>query len=110
MAEQSEQTEQTKIQTTYRPGHLSAAKNFVAEHGKPSKAVVEYLGRAGARVVLVGADGALGDVVVPSVSAGEALVEAVEDLEPAEWDAETVNATKISSEHRRKMGRSLLRQ
>jgi predicted CoA-binding protein len=108
--EQTEQAEQTKIQTTFRPGHLSAAKNFVDEHGKPSKAVVEYLGRAGARVVLVGPDGALGDVIVPSVSAAEALVEAMADLEAAEWDAETVNATQISPEHRRKMGRSLLRQ
>lgn len=110
MAEQSEQTEQRKIQTTFRPGHLSAAKNFIDEHGKPSKAVVEYLGRAGARVVLIGPDGALGDVVVPSVAAGEALVEAMADLETAEWDPETVNATQISSEHRRKMGRSLLRR
>jgi hypothetical protein len=82
---------------------LGAARKFVKTHGKPSRAVVENIGRAGARVVLVGADGALGDVVVPSVATGEALVEAVEDLEAASWDAETVQATKIGAEHRRKM-------
>ncbi|WP_410569964.1 hypothetical protein [Amycolatopsis sp. cmx-4-61] len=82
---------------------LGAARKFVRAHGKPSRAVVENIGRAGARVVLVGADGALGDVVVPSVATGEALIEAVEDLAPATWDAETVNQTKIGPEHRRKM-------
>jgi hypothetical protein len=82
---------------------LGAARKFVKAHGKPSRAVVENIGRAGARVVLVGADGAMGDVVVPSVATGEALVEAVEDLSPATWDAETVNQTKIGPQHRRKM-------
>jgi len=82
---------------------LAAARKFVKAHGKPSRAVVENIGRVGARVVLVGADGALGDVVVPSVATGEALIEAVEDLEAASWDAETVQATKIGPEHRRKM-------
>lgn len=82
---------------------LAAARKFVKAHGKPSRAVVENIGRAGARVVLVGADGALGDVVVPSVETGTALIEAVEDLSPATWDAETVKATKIGPQHRRKM-------
>jgi hypothetical protein len=82
---------------------LGAARKFVKAHGKPARAVVENIGRAGARVVLVGADGALGDVVVPTVETGEALVGAVEDLEPAEWDAETVKATKIGPAHRHKM-------
>ncbi|MEU6643014.1 hypothetical protein ABZ863_10720 [Saccharomonospora sp. NPDC046836] len=82
---------------------LAAARAFVAAHGKPSKAVVERIGRAGARVVLVGADGALGDIVVPSAETGAALVDAVEDLEPATWDAETVNATVIGAGHRRRM-------
>jgi hypothetical protein len=65
--------------------------------------VVENIGRAGARVVLVGADGALGDVIVAGPEAGEALVAAVEDLELAQWDGETVRAVKIGAGHRRKM-------
>ncbi|TVT60475.1 hypothetical protein ORV05_18515 [Amycolatopsis cynarae] len=96
----AEETEKIKAPTA---AQLNAARRFVAEHGKPSKAVVENIGRAGARVVLVGADGALGDVLVPAPATGEALVEAVADLEPAEWDAETVNATRIGPEHRRRM-------
>lgn len=82
---------------------LTTARRFVAEHGKPAKAVVENIGRAGARVVLVGHDGALGDIIVPGVETGQKLVEAIEDLEPAEWDAETVNSTQIGPGHRRRM-------
>jgi hypothetical protein len=94
-------TEETVVPPS--SAQLGAARKFVKAHGKPSRAVVENIGRAGARVVLVGADGAMGDVVVPSVATGEALVEAVEDLEAASWDAETVKAAKIGPEHRRKM-------
>ncbi|OXM64936.1 MULTISPECIES: hypothetical protein [Amycolatopsis] len=82
---------------------LTTARRFVAEHGKPAKAVVENIGRAGARVVLVGHDGAMGDIVVPAVETGQKLVDAVEDLEPAEWDAETTNSTRIGPGHRRRM-------
>lgn len=99
MAETEEKTEHS----TPTSRQVAAARDFVKRHGKPSRAVVENIGRVGARVVLVGADGALGDVVVASVTAGEALVESVQDLEPAEWDSETVKATKIGAEHRRRM-------
>ncbi|MFC4086151.1 hypothetical protein [Amycolatopsis samaneae] len=96
----AEQTEHPSVPTARQ---LSAARDFVKRHGKPSRAVVENIGRAGARVVLVGADGALGDVVVADTDAGEALVAGVEDLEAATWDSETVNAAKIGPDHRRRM-------
>ncbi|WP_253854691.1 hypothetical protein [Prauserella alba] len=100
MAE-TESTEQTKAEPT--KAHVSAARGFVAEHGAPTRAVVERIGRLGARVVLVGADGAMGDVVVPSTETGTALVEAIDDLEAAAWDSDTVNSTVIGAEHRRTM-------
>lgn len=106
MAENSEKTEQTPAPSS---GAIASAKAFVAEHGKPVRAVVSSIGRAGARVVLVGADGAMGDVIVPSVEVGEALVEVVENIEAAEWDPDTVAAAAIGAKHRRRMGRSLLR-
>jgi hypothetical protein len=103
----AEQTEETIAPTARQ---LASARGFVAAHGKPSKAVVENVGRAGARVVLVGSDGALGDVFVPAVATGEALVAAVDDLEPAEWDTSTVNAVEIGPAHRRKMAGPLARK
>ncbi len=93
-----------------KAAQLAAARTFVAEHGKPVKAVIQRIGRAGARVLLVGADGALGDVVVPSVETGEALIEAVEGVERSEWDADTVGATKIGAAHRRRMAGPLARR
>jgi hypothetical protein len=103
-----ETEETTTIAPTAR--QLKSARGFVEAHGKPSKAVVEHVGRGGARVVLVGSDGALGDVFVPAVATGEALVEAVEDLELAEWDTSTVNAVQIGPAHRRKMAGPLARK
>ncbi|WP_245734235.1 hypothetical protein [Lentzea jiangxiensis] len=86
--------------------------DFVKAHGKPGtavKAVVEPIGRAGARIVLVGADGAMGDVMTKDVesatAAVEAAVEAAADVEAAEWDRETTAATKIGPAHRRKMAK-----
>ncbi|MBB4684576.1 hypothetical protein [Amycolatopsis jiangsuensis] len=101
MAEETENTPTVPPAPSAR--QVAAARDFVARHGKPSRAVVENIGRAGARVVLVGEDGALGDVVVSGTEAGTALVEAVEDLEAAEWDSDTVKAVKIGAGHRRRM-------
>lgn len=82
---------------------LAAVRGFVAAHGKQVRAVVEHIGNAGARVVLVGEDGAMGDVVVHGgVPVAEALVAATE-VESATWDSSTVAATKIGSKHRRAM-------
>ncbi|WP_188989171.1 hypothetical protein [Saccharopolyspora thermophila] len=93
-------TEQT---TAPSPKAVAAAKAFVGAHGGSARAVVENLGRAGARVVLIGEDGLFGDVVVPDVTAGAALVEAVAGLTAHEWDGDTVAAMKIGAAHRRKM-------
>jgi hypothetical protein len=79
---------------------------FVKAHGKPDtavRAVVEPIGRAGARIVLVGADGAMGDVMAKDVETATSAVEAAAGVEQAEWDRETISGTKIGPAHRRKM-------
>ncbi|SDH20392.1 hypothetical protein SAMN05216553_117198 [Lentzea fradiae] len=81
---------------------------FVKAHGKPDtavKAVVEPIGRAGARIVLVGADGAMGDVITKDVETATRAVEAEQGVEQAEWDRETTAAAKIGPAHRRKMAK-----
>lgn len=81
---------------------------FVKAHGKPDtavRAVVEPIGRAGARIVLVGADGALGDVMAADVETATKAVEAADGVEQAEWDRETTAATRIGPAHRRKMAK-----
>lgn len=89
---------------------MASARAFVAAHGKPARAVVSNIGRAGVRVVLVGTDGAVGDVLVRDADTADALIAAVEDLDTASWDAETTAAAKIGSGHRRRMAASLLRR
>lgn len=81
---------------------VTSAKAFVAAHGRPTRAVVEPIGRAGARLVLVGRDGAMGDIVVPDVATGEAVVAAA-GAQAAEWDRDTTAATNIGPKHRRRM-------
>ncbi|MGW5051680.1 hypothetical protein [Actinokineospora sp. NPDC004072] len=96
----------TETEKTAKPSPtaVKAATAFVRAHGKPARAVAENIGLAGVRVVLVGADGALGDVMVASMAAAEALVAGVEGLEASEeWDRETVAATRIGAAHRVKM-------
>ncbi|QUH01687.1 hypothetical protein HUO13_13460 [Saccharopolyspora erythraea] len=92
-----------QAETKASPKAVATASAFVREHGESGRAVVENLGRAGARLVLIGEDGALGDVMVPDVATGEAVVEAVDGLTAADWDGETTAALKIGAAHRRKM-------
>ncbi|MPY77714.1 MAG: hypothetical protein GEV04_04305 [Actinophytocola sp.] len=101
--------EKTTPTPTATRRQVATARAFAKAHGTPVRAVVEPIGRSGARVMLVGNDGALGDVVVPSVEIGTALIDAVDDVEKATWDSDTVGATVIGPGHRRRMGRSLLR-
>ncbi|MBW4720923.1 hypothetical protein [Saccharothrix obliqua] len=82
---------------------VKTANEFVASHGKPARAVVENVGRAGARIVLVGADGAMGDVMVPDVETAEAVVAAVADMDEHTWDRDTTEALKIGPAHRHRM-------
>jgi hypothetical protein len=51
------------------------AGRFAGSHGG-AEATVEYLGARGARIVLVGQDGAWGDLFAPTYEAGRAAVEA----------------------------------
>ncbi|MBK0867061.1 MULTISPECIES: hypothetical protein [unclassified Saccharopolyspora] len=90
-------------QITAPPKAVAAAKDFAGKHGGSARAVVEHLGNAGARLVLVGEDGALGDVLVADVATGEAVVAAVDELTGSDWDGETTAALQIGPAHRRKM-------
>ena len=111
MSAVTEQQEQSgKAESPEIARARATARKFVEAHGKPTKAVIQGLGRMGSRIVLVAPDGHMGDVIVPGPAAGEALVAAEEDLELADWDAETVNQTVIGSRHRRRMGMSLTRR
>ncbi|MGH3435300.1 MAG: hypothetical protein ACRDRN_02410 [Sciscionella sp.] len=88
---------------------LAQARAFAGKHGTPTRAVVENIGRGKARVVLVGADGALGDVVVATVAVGEQLAVATPELELSTWDGDTTAALLIGAAHRKNMAASRTR-
>ncbi|EST37845.1 hypothetical protein N566_10765 [Streptomycetaceae bacterium MP113-05] len=52
--------------------HINA---FAASHGGSAEGQISYLGQRGARIVLVGENGAWGDLVAPSVRVAEQAVE-----------------------------------
>ncbi|MFD6270103.1 hypothetical protein [Nocardia asteroides] len=77
---------------------------FVAEHGGSGTAVLQYLGKQGVRITLVGADGILGDRVVADLDTAKALVERVDGLTEAdEWNRELVSVVTPTASHWKKM-------
>ena len=85
---------------------IEPLRRFAREHGGSATAVVTYLGRRGARIVAVGADGAFGDAVVSSVAAGQLVcAEAGIDVSD-EWTRELSDAIRFTAAERRRMGGS----
>lgn len=89
--------------TTVPPrGAVSAVDRFTASHGGVARAVVQPVSRGQVRLVLVGSDGTLGDVMVPDVATAEAVV-AASSATVAEWDRELAGSVRLSRERRLRM-------
>jgi hypothetical protein len=88
-------------------GLVSGLKSFAAGHGGAT-AVIEYVGRRGARIVLVGQDGVWGDHFTDSTeTAREACAKAGVQIENA-WERELVEQMRPSNDLWRSMGRRVL--
>ncbi|NLG46047.1 hypothetical protein [Gordonia sp. (in: high G+C Gram-positive bacteria)] len=86
------------------PGEVvSSIRKFVAAEGGSAKVVIQPAGAAGVRLTLVGANGIMGDRVVDSVATAQAVVDAVEGLETADWDRDLTSAADVSPSHWRQM-------
>jgi len=90
------------------PGSLiDGIKSFAGDHGG-AKAVIEYVGRRGARIVLVGEDGAWGDQFAPGTDvARRACAEAGVVVEN-EWERELIEQMRPSNDLWRSMSRRSL--
>ena len=75
---------------------------FVAEHGSGGTCVIDHLGRGGARIVTVAADGAFTDVVVGSMEQAAATCAAA-DLPVARWDRELSALVMVTGQDRIRM-------
>lgn len=66
-------------------------------------AVVDHVGRVGARITVIAPSGAFGDVLASSVAAAESICERA-GLTVRPWDRETTGLLAPSAEDRIKMG------
>jgi hypothetical protein len=87
-------------------GLVAGVRSFAAAHGGAT-AVIEYVGRRGARIVLVGQDGAWGDHFAESTDmARAACVRAGVNVEN-EWERELIEQMRPSNDLWRSMGRRI---
>ncbi|GAA5191797.1 hypothetical protein GCM10023322_49980 [Rugosimonospora acidiphila] len=86
---------------------IAGIKSFAEGHGG-AKAVIEYVGRRGARIVLVGEDGTWDDQFASSTDvARRACVTAGVEVEN-EWERELIEQMRPSNDLWRSMGRRTL--
>ncbi|WP_405090389.1 hypothetical protein OG767_22535 [Micromonospora sp. NBC_01392] len=95
-------TEQTTEQASN--GLVAGIKSFAAGHGG-AKAVIEYVGKRGARIVLVGSDGVWADQFADGTDvARQACAKAGVDVENA-WERELMDQMRPSNDLWRSMAR-----
>ena len=86
---------------------VAELRSFVDDHGG-AKAVIEYVGRRGARIVLAGEDGVWVDRFAPGTDvARTACTEAGVILENS-WERELIDHMRPSNDLWRSMGRRTL--
>ena len=82
---------------------IARLRGFVAAHRGKSTAVISYLGRSGARIVVVAGDGAFGDAIVSGVEAGAAVCEQAGIPVAEGWDRELSARLAPSAADRERM-------
>jgi len=87
-------------------GLVAGLKSFAAAHAGAT-AVIEYVGRRGARIVLVGQDGAWGDHFADSTEEARAACARAGVSVENEWERELIEQMRPSNDLWRSMGRRI---
>lgn len=77
-------------------------RSFASDHGGSGTAVISYLGRPGARIVVVAADGVFTDLVVGDMEMAASICRAAE-LPVTKWDRELTSLISVSPADRIRM-------
>ncbi|HEX6500782.1 MAG TPA: hypothetical protein VF054_17395 [Micromonosporaceae bacterium] len=88
-------------------GIVDGIRSFAADHGG-AKAVIEYVGRRGARIVLVGEDGAWADQFTSGTDVARQACEQAGIQIEKEWERELIEQMRPSNDLWRSMGRRML--
>lgn len=94
----------TKMTASSAHGLVAGLKSFASGHGGAT-AVIEYAGRRGARIALVGQDGTVGDQFADSTDLARAACEKAGVGVENEWERELVEQMRPSNDLWRSMGR-----
>src|SRR5256885_14140135 len=86
---------------------VSGIKSFAAGHGG-AKAVIEYVGKRGARIVLVGEDGTWQDQFASDTNLARRACETAGVEVENEWERELMEQMRPSNDLWRSMGRRQL--
>ncbi len=86
---------------------IAGIKSFAAGHGG-AKAVIEYVGRRGARIVLVGEDGTWDDQFAASTDLARRACETAGVEVENEWERELIEQMRPSNDLWRSMSRRTL--
>ena len=93
------------LAATIAPDRLvTGLKAFAEEHGG-CKAVIEYVGRKGARIVLLGRDGTWGDQFTSSTDIARVACEQAGLEVEKGWERELIDHMRPSNDLWRSMGR-----
>ncbi|MEV4756200.1 hypothetical protein AB0J86_13960 [Micromonospora sp. NPDC049559] len=88
-------------------GLVSGIKSFAAGHGG-AKAVIEYVGKRGARIVLVGADGAWADQFADGTDVARLACAKAGVAVENEWERELMDQMRPNNDLWRSMSRRSL--
>jgi hypothetical protein len=86
---------------------VDGIKSFAAGHGG-AKAVIEYVGRRGARIVLVGEDGTWDDQFAASTDLARSACESAGVEIDNEWERELIEQMRPSNDLWRSMSKRTL--
>jgi hypothetical protein len=99
--------ERPETEAAMPSGLVASLKSFSAAHGG-AKAIIEYVGRRGARIVMVGDDGAWGDQFAPATDVARLACDNAGVPVERAWERELIAKMRPSNDLWRSMGRRTL--
>lgn len=104
MADGSDTTLTTEKASPTPTGLVAGLKAFAAEHGG-ARAVIEYVGKRGARIVLVGSDGEWADQFADGTDVAREACGTAGITVENEWERELMDQMRPSNDLWRSMAR-----